>query len=374
MLQALSTLVLLSWVLTLGRTLLNLRLLTRLRAGAPRQGPFLSVVIPARDEERAIEGTVRALLAQTYEALEVIVVNDRSTDRTGAILSSIGDDRLHVVEGIEPPAGWLGKPWALAQGSRRAKGELLLFVDADIHYEPEAVAAAVAHQQRCGVSMVVLLPHFELRGFWENAAMPHLPMTVFSYLPIWLANRTTIGFLSIGGGPGNLVRRADYDAAGGHDALRDAVVDDVGLARLLRRAGRRTEVVLANDLVSLRMYHGLREVVEGFTKNLFAALGRSYVAAAAGMILMLVFNLLPYALLFVPPVRTIAVATVVLISLVRVVLFGTLRYRLDNAVFLHPVMIVVWAWIFLRSVWFTGMRRKLHWRGRTYDMKEKEVE
>jgi chlorobactene glucosyltransferase len=368
-LRLLATLILLSWVLALARTLLNLLLLPRLRPGtpAPATGPFVSIVVPARDEERAIERTVRALLAQTYQPLEVIVINDRSTDRTGEILGAIDDPRLLVVhaEG-DPPAGWLGKPWALAQGSRRAKGELLLFVDADIHYAPETVALAVAQQQRSGASLLTLLPHFELRGFWENVAMPQLALVALSFIPVWIANRTTIPLLGIGGGPGNLVVRGEYDAAGGHEALRDAVVDDVGLARLLRRARRRTEVVLADDLVSLRMYHGLGEVVEGFTKNLFATMGRSYAVALCGLGLMLACHLLPYLLLFVPAVRAIAIATVATITLLRVILFRSLRYRLDNALFLHPLLVMVWTWIFLRSIWITGVRNELRWRGRTY--------
>jgi chlorobactene glucosyltransferase len=356
------------WLVALATSLLNLLLLPRLRRGAaaPLHRPFVSVIIPARDEERAIERTVRAMLAQTYEDLEVIVVDDRSTDRTGAILAAIGDPRLVVVHGEDdPPPGWLGKPWALAQGSRRARGEILLFVDADIHYEPETVALAVAELQRSGASLVALLPRFVLRGFWENAAMPQLALVALSVIPVWLANRNTNPKLGIGGGPGNLVVRADYDAAG-HEALRGEVVDDVGLARLLRAAGRRTIVVRADDFVSLRMYHGLAEVVDGFTKNLFATMGRNYAVALTGLVLMLIGQLLPYVLLFVSSMRAMAIAIVGTITLVRVVLFTSLRYRLDNALFLHPVLVAVWTWIFLRSMWVTGVRNELRWRGRTY--------
>src|SRR5205807_3000115 len=157
-----------------------------------------------------------------------------STDGTGEILHAIGDPRLVAVDGEEPPPGWLGKPWALHEGSLRARGELLLFVDADVIYAPEALQAVVAYQQRSDARVVALLPHFEMHGFWENAAMPQLALTALTFLPLWLSNRTRIGALAIGGGPGNLVARADYDAVGGHEALRDSVVDDVALARLVR--------------------------------------------------------------------------------------------------------------------------------------------
>lgn len=357
------------WLLTLGRTVLNLLLVPRLRPRPmPAATPRVSVIVPARDEERSIKRTVRALLAQTWPELEVVVVNDRSTDATAAILSSIADPRLIVVNGVEPPSGWLGKPHALHLGAQRATGELLLFMDADIIYAPDAVAAAVTRLEESGASMLSLLPHFELHGFWEHVAIPNLAVVAFTMLPLWLANKTRIPLFGAGGGPGNLIRREDYDAIGGHETLKDAVVDDVALARLVRRSGRRSEVALANDLISLRMYHGLREIVDGFTKNAFAVFNRSYVAAAVVLLLALVCHALPYALAVTGDL--IGLATVALILLSRVVLYTAFRYRLDNALFGHIPMILIWCWILLRSMWVTGVKRQLTWRGRTYDAKK----
>lgn len=324
------------------------------------------MIIPARDEERTIERTVRALLAQTHQALEVIVVNDRSTDRTGEILRSI--ESAIVIDGEEPPPGWLGKPWALQQGSERAKGELLLFVDADIIYASDAVGAAVARLEESGKAMLSLFPRFEMHGFWEHVAMPMLALTGFTLLPTWLGNRTRIPLLAIGGGTGNLIRRADYDAIGGHASLKDAVVDDVALARLVRHSGRHSEIVRADDLVSLRMYHGAREIVDGFTKNSFAVMGRSYLVAVASVVFMNAFHLLPYALALTG--NLVALASVAVITLTRVILYRALRYRLDNALLGHPLMIAFWGWVFLRSIWYTGVRRRLDWRGRTYDARQ----
>lgn len=353
-----------------GRTILNLRVIPRLRDGdGATDGPLLSVLIPARDEERAIERTVRWMLAQTYGNLEVIVTNDRSTDGTAAILAAIAkeDPRLVVIDGVEPPPGWLGKPWALHEASLRARGELLLFVDADVHYAPGALSAAVDEMKRSGAGLIALMPHFEMHGFWENTGMPMLPLTVMSYLPTWLSNRTKFARLGIGAGTGNLVTRPAYDAAGGHLALSDSVIDDVALSHTVRKAGFRTMAINANELVSLRMYHGGREIVAGFMKNAFHASGGSIVGTFILIPLMLIFHLMPYALLFYPPLRWIALATVAFITVTRLVLFRSLRYRLDNALFLHPFLTLMWAWIFLRSAWFTGFRRQLHWRGRSYD-------
>ena len=364
--SVLTLILLVLWLVTLASTILSLAVVPRLRAGAqPQATPLVSFLIPARDEERTIERTVRALLAQTYPALEIVVVDDRSTDATSAILASIGDERLRVVNGVEPPPGWLGKNWAVHQASTHARGGLLLIMDADILYEPGALAAAVAYLQKSGVAMISLLPRLEMRGFWEHLALPNLSVTAFSVLPLWLANRTRLRVLAIGGGPGNLVSREAYDAAGGHTELKDAVIDDIGLARLIRRSGGHTHAVRADDLVSVRMYHGLRETVAGFTKNTFTAFGRSYLVLVAAIAWTLFAHVLPYALaLGGDPV---ALATVVVLTLVRVILFASLGYRLDNAVFGDVPMVLLWIFIFLRSAWITGVRGQLHWRGRRYD-------
>lgn len=366
----LSLIVLVAWVMAFGRTILNLRVIPRLREGdGAVDGPTVSVLIPARDEERAIERTVRLMLAQTYRNLEVIVTNDRSSDRTAAILAAIAkeDLRLIVIDGVEPPPGWMGKPWALHQASLRARGELLLFVDADVHYSPGALSAAVHEMTRSGASLIALMPHFEMHGFWENAGMPMLPLAVISYLPTWFSNRTKFVRLGIGAGTGNLVSRLAYDNAGGHSALSDSVIDDVALSHIVRKAGHRTMAVNANEVVSLRMYHGGREIVDGFMKNAFHASGGSIAGTFILIPLTFVFHLMPYFLLFDPPLRGMALATVTVIAATRLVLFRSLGYRLDNALFLHPFLTLMWGWIFLRSAWFTGFRKQLHWRGRSYD-------
>jgi chlorobactene glucosyltransferase len=352
------------WVVALATTLLNLATVPRLRSRSPRRFARVSAIIPARDEERAIERTVRALLAQTYRELEIIVVNDRSVDRTEEILRGI--EGVIVIHGEEPPAGWLGKPWALHQGSRRATGELLLFLDADVIYEaPDAIESAVAHLEESGMPLVALFPHLRMCGFWENVIMPNLAMFGFTVLPLWMSNRSLSPILAVGGGPGNLVRRADYDAVGGHEALHNAVVDDVGLARLFRRHGRRTEIIRASHAISVRMYHGLGEIIRGFTKNAFAVFDYNYVVAAGFLLLAIAGHLLPFVLACMG--NPFGIATVALIVVTRVVLFASLRYRIDNAILGHPLMMAAWCWILLRSMWFTGIRRQLHWRGRTYD-------
>ncbi|HJT16921.1 MAG TPA: glycosyltransferase [Thermoanaerobaculia bacterium] len=358
--HVLAAVVLCIWIVVFVQTIVNILAVPRLDRGAqPNALPFVSIVVPARNEERTIDRAVRAFLAQDYGSFEVIVVNDRSIDRTGEILRTIADRRLTIVDGIEPPAEWLGKPWALQQGSEAAKGEVLLFVDADLVYAPETLRAAIADLEQSGVAMLALFPRMEMRTFAEHVAMPMLAFFAFSGMPLWRVNRSSSPRFALGGGSGNIIRRAALESIGGFQPLRDAVVDDVGLARVAREAHLTTRIVRADDLIRVRMYHSAHEIAAGFTKNAFPALGRSYAMAALMLALMAVLHVFPYAFLWIP--------TIVLISLTRLVLFRSLRYPLLNAIFLHPLMVAFWAYIFLRSIWFTGVRNEVHWRGRTYN-------
>lgn len=362
--------VLVTWIAALFRTILNFLFVRRLPAGAPDDGPLVSIVVPARNEERNIERTVRAFLAQTYRSFEVIVVDDRSSDSTRAIVQRIDDPRLRIVAGEEPPPDWLGKPWALQEGSGVARGDLLLFADADIVYAPAALAAAVAGLQRSGAAMIAILPHFEAHGFLEQVAMPMLGF-VFAVLPVWLSNRSRTPWLALGAGSGNLVWRRNLEAIGWFESLKSAVIDDIGLAKAIRRSGGITRVVRGDHLISVRMYHGGREIVNGFTKNVFFALGRSYVLGVLLLGLVLLQHLLPYALAVTG--NALAMASVALITVIRVTIFRSMRYRLDNALLLHPLMIIFWCFVVVRSMWMLGVRNEVCWRDRRYEASEIQI-
>ena len=349
------------WLYAFATTVLNLILEWPLRPSDRTSGLFVSVVIPARNEERSIGATVAAMLAQTYRDLELIVIDDQSTDRTPQILAGFNDPRLTVIAGEPAPSGWLGKPWALEQGSRRARGELLLFVDADIHYEPKAVASMVDGFEASGASMLAVLPHIEMRTLGEQVSMMMLPFFAWAGIPLWLGNRWNAVSLGLGGGVGNFVRRADYDAIGGHTALHNAVIDDIGLARQFRARGLRTTHVVTDDLISARMYHGLREVIFGFEKNMFAILGSTW-AAIFMAVLMGWLHLLPFVLAFAG--HPVSIAIVAICTLVRLMIAIRGRYSLLNAIFLHVPMVLVWFYILVQSTWMTVRRREIHWRGR----------
>ena len=357
---------------------INLAVTPRLSRARRRcaPGPRVSVVIPARDEQSSIERAVRSHLAADYTDFEVVVVNDRSTDRTGEILAALAreDPRLRVVAGSDPPAGWLGKPHALHLGAAAATGELLLFTDADVRYDPRALNEAVALIEERRLDFVALLPRMEMVGFWENVLMPYVLGAYFIGIG-FLANADWPRWAAAGGGAGNLVRRPVYDSLGGHAALRASVIDDVGLALRAKRAGFKTRAVRAEDRVVVRMYRGLREVVNGFTKNMGyvfnGLLGAALFLLASFVTLLAVAPplVLGAALLGAPvdPSDALyAAAAYAIMIAVRIAAAGALGDPLWPAV-THPIMTAVWAFIIVRSLFHRFVRRRLVWRGREFD-------
>ncbi len=283
-----------------------------------------------------------------------------------------------MIEGEPPPEGWLGKPWALQQGASASDSELILFCDADVYYQPRALRIVVSCLIDRGVEGLSLLPRMEMRGFWEHVLMVQLPFTAFSHLPLFLSNVNQLPVLGVGGGPGNLLYRRTWELVGTHERLRSAVVDDIALMRLIRQEGGSTSVAIASDLVSVRMYHGFREVVRGFSKNVFHAMGGTIPRALGAIALVIALNVIPFLLVMqgvvsisggaeLAPLHWIALVACAAIVLARAILFRRLGYRLDNALLGHPLMTTVWLGVMLWSVWKVGIRRQLVWRGRGYD-------
>ncbi|MGH7707041.1 MAG: glycosyltransferase family 2 protein [Vulcanimicrobiaceae bacterium] len=259
--------------------------------------PRLTIVVPARNEEQSIERCVRSLLAQTLDDVEVIVVDDRSTDATPAILRKIAgeDARLIVVHGEELPAGWVGKPWAIRQGVRRAHGDWLLFTDADTYHAPWASASALTFARKRGVQMVTLATGLELGTLAERALLPSiLGMVVFAFGPIGAINDPSRPDRALANGQYIMIERTAYESLGGHASVHDRIAEDVEFARAFKRDGR-FRMLLAGGarLCSVRMYRSTREIWDGFTKNLFLGAGGRPEVLAAGIAYLLALGVAP---------------------------------------------------------------------------------
>jgi chlorobactene glucosyltransferase len=258
---------------------------TRISAHAPPvdgDAPLVSIIVPARNESVNISVCVASLLNSVYPRMEIIVVDDGSVDGTDDIVRILVEHakgRLRLVEGQALPDGWLGKPWACWQGYCEARGELLLFTDADTRHDDTLLGHAVGALQKHGVDLVSVMPRQLMGSFWERLILPQI-FTVLSmrYHDLDRINRTTRPKDVIANGQFILVRREAYERVGGHEALRDEVVEDQQLAQRMVAAGRRIFIAHAHDVMDTRMYRSLHGIVEGWTKNL--ALGSRRAAPA----------------------------------------------------------------------------------------------
>jgi chlorobactene glucosyltransferase len=244
--------------------------------------PLVSVLIPARNEaHRVLSQSVRSVLAQNYEHLEVIVVNDRSTDVTESILRSIAetDKRLHVVNGVEPPAGWLGKPYALQQALEVSRGSWVLTVDADMVLEKEAVRIAIGRALAGGCDILTLMPYLETKSFWERVFTPAWVLVLLGGYPFVVLNNPKMKHALAFGGF-SLIRRQALARIGDFAAVRADIVEDVRLAELLKSSGARYRIEHAPNLIRTRMQSSFREVWDFLSRGMFAGMRYSLVLAA----------------------------------------------------------------------------------------------
>ncbi len=339
---------------------------------APRaRAPRVSVIIPARNEAANIERVLTSLRASTYPDLEILVVDDRSADDTFAIASRVAgaDPRVRVLAGAELPSGWFGKPWACVQGFRGARGELLLFTDADTWHAPDALEHAVGAMHREDAGMVTVITGLDCLTFWERVAMPMflVPLAI-RYHPQRI-NRARHARDVIANGQFILVQREAYLAAGTHEAVRGEVAEDLMLSQVWFRKGFRSYIAFAEDLVRTRMYTGLGQIVEGWSKNFYLGgrasfpdepVWRALVPVAASGAA--VFWIAPAAWLVAAPGPAAVTAFLLATGFWALVARGMRipgRYGLS-----HPLGAAVLLYIAVRSAW-RGDRR-VEWRGRRY--------
>ena len=234
--------------------------------------PFVSVLVPARNEINNIEVCISSLLAQDYPSFEVIVLNDYSSDGTLPTLKRIAeaDVRLHVLDGHPLPEDWLGKHWACHQLYKASSGGLLLFTDADTRHSPAMLRDSVSALLAEKADLVTAFPREEVITWGEQLVVPVISFGIFSFLPIYLVRFLRWPSLSVTIGQFMLFRREAFEAVGGYEAVRGHLVDDVSLGRNILGGGFQWRLLDSTRHVTCRMYQSFGEVVEGFSKNVFA--------------------------------------------------------------------------------------------------------
>jgi chlorobactene glucosyltransferase len=333
------------------------------RAGDPSNLPRVSVLLPARNEAANLRANLPHLLASDYPNLEIIVLDDRSGDDTAAVaadLARLHPGRMRVLRGEALPDRWLGKNWACHQLSRVARGQVLLFCDADVAAGPHAVARTVALLQREDAGAVTALPRHRFGTAAESAVVPLIAqLPVGAMLPLALVPRTAEPSLSMANGQWIAFTRAAYARLGGHASVRSEVLEDVHLGRAVKRAGLRLVAAVGTEDLSVRMYHGWADVRRGFGKNVYALLGGRPGPFAAGVVIFLLATVYPWMAVFRPtPLALAALAMLIGLRVAAALLF---RHGWGT-VLLHPAGTLLALWIAATSF---RTRGRVEWRGRT---------
>lgn len=357
----------------------NSRQLSDESPDVPPDATLLSIVIPARNEERNIDACVRAALASTYTPLEVIVVDDHSTDRTADHVRAIArhDPRLKLIENPNLPPGWFGKQWACQNGADAASGQWILFLDADTRLAPEAVARALNAARRTNADFLSVLSHQEFGTFWERVVQPQILAVIAArYGGTEVVNRAKHPHDKIANGQFILVPTATYRTLGGHSIVRAHVAEDLKLAQMYFAAGRTTTLILGWDYVTTRMYTSLHEVIAGWRKNVFAGGREGVPFGAVGQAIFPLALLTPPILQLIPIVVGLAAllgfasTTVLYWSLTAIALtlawwctsYKIMRVPLRYAL-AYPLGAAITAYTFASAI---ARGQNVTWKGREY--------
>ncbi|HEX6797975.1 MAG TPA: glycosyltransferase [Ktedonobacterales bacterium] len=391
--QAIITAVL---ALLLLNTLVNLRLLRRPGILTPDRGgeaglaatatggrgelddrPLVSILIPARNEARAIARCVESLARQDYPRCEVLVLDDHSTDQTAAIVAELAAryPRVRLLRGEPLPPGWHGKAFACAQLARAARGGWLLFADADTVHAPHCVSTALAVARRRRAALLTLIPRMIAGSFGEALLLPTTLLTFAGVLPLGLVTTLPSPLVAGAFGPFMLFRRDAYEQLGGHEAVRADIVEDMQLSRLVKRGGGRVVWIDGTDLVSTRLYYGLAEAWQGFAKSAFAATNYSLPGLLVGAPLCAAFLFAPYgfvaAALVGGHVGSVALFWLPLCQIAAILASYALllwRFRLPLVmVAFHAATVAAIILFTLYSAYQATLGGGVTWKGRTYD-------
>ncbi len=340
------------------------------RAAAPAS-PKVTVIVPARDEEKNIRRCLESLFAQEYPDYEVIVVDDRSADATPAILEEEkrrAPVTMRAVRVEKLPPGWTGKNHAMHVGSRAATGDWLLFTDADTFHSPKSLSTAVATALEGGVDLLTLAPEAESRSFWEKTVQPLAVTSLAVWFDPFKVNDDSSG-VTLANGQFILVKKSVYDAAGGSEAVKNAVVEDVEFAVKVREKGFRVRFLNGTKLYRTRMYSSLAEIRRGWTRILTYLFKKNAAAILHKIFLFLAFSIGPFvALAWALVARPeglalpLAAAACGLIVALRAVGNTMVKTNPFYAV-LHPLGSLVMVWILCECLDRIWKGKGSPWRG-----------
>ena len=342
--------------------------------------PRVSIIVPARNEAEHIDAALVSLLQLDYPDYEVIAVDDRSEDATGAIMDRVNSEwrergeashhRLKVLHVSELPPGWLGKVHAMWKAAQQATGEWLLFTDADVVFRSDALMRAMVYAERERADHVVLFPTMVMHTIGERMMMAFFQSQfVFAHRPWKVADPKSRDAMGVGAF--NLVRRSVYEKIGTYATLRMAVLDDMMLGELVKQGGFRQRCVFGHNLLRLRWVVGTFGMVRGLTKNFFAILRFNVVFAIAAICGVLLINVGPFVGVWLAQ-GWARIGYGLALAAIAAMYWGMASMS-DISVmyfFLHPIAALLFAFAMARSVVVTLARRGVEWRGTFYPLPE----
>lgn len=340
---------------------LNARLLRTPPADPPPVAERVSVLLPVRDEAHRVEPCLRALLGQQrLRDVEVVVLDDGSTDGTPDIVRRVAGDRVTLLTGAPLPDGWLGKPWACAQLAQWARGDVLVFLDADVVVETDGVARTVTLLRDAGLDLVSPYPRQQAETVTERLVQPLLQWSWLTFLPLRLAERSLRPSLSAANGQLLCVDAAAYSAVGGHGSVQARVIDDVELLKAFKRKGFRGVVVDGTTIATCRMYSGWPELRDGYSKSLWAAFGSPAGGATVLGVLAALYVLPPLSALRGSKAGALGYAAAVAGHAVTAQRTGG---RVAPDALAHPLAVAVLCGLIGRS-WCRRLGGGISWKGR----------
>jgi glycosyltransferase involved in cell wall biosynthesis len=382
--QVLDWVIALSWmmrVLVWRRMLLLVPDLTRTPYPQPGGLPSLTVIVPARNEAANIAATLRSLLATDRVVLQIIAVDDRSTDQTGAIMEAVAASRarsqgsaegktLQILHVAELPSGWLGKTHAMALAAQQATGEWLLFTDGDVLFHRDALHRALEYATSSSADHMVMLPTILLRSWGERMMVAFLQVLSIWAVRPWRVPDPRARRDAIGVGAFNMIRREVYDAVGGWEGLRTEVVDDLALGRRVKERGYAQRVALGVDMVKVRWARGAFGVVDNLTKNVFALFRfrpELLLGVACGLAL---FTLFPVLACLAGRAMWWSTATMLMALFLAYQRMGKYQHFSATQMLLFPAAAVLLLYAMLRSMLLALWRGGISWRGTFYSLRD----
>ena len=337
-----------------------------------KRSTTVSVMIPARNEAANIESCIESLKSQTYENMEVLVFDDCSEDDTATIATRCIalDERFRLIIGQGKTEGWAGKNDALRKVVREAGGEILIFVDADTRLAPQAVEGAVAILEDENAGLLSLWPRQIMASLEEKVMMPLLSFILLAFLPIKFAESSPLKEFTAANGQFMIFSRSAYEKCGGHEALKEEIMDDVRLAQRVKACGERVIIRDAGPLATCRMYDSFEKIWQGFRKNLYPAFNNHFILFFSSLSILAIGHALPMAALaFALAAGSSGLALAASWQLLnglttRVVLAASLKQPLFSTLF-HPLAISITILMALASYrGYTG--EGVVWKGRIY--------